>query len=107
MSDLIKAIKEEIVNNKGLKIENADWHTCACELFELRMVIKELEAKERLLREKLIELSEGMSRHNDIFMFQRIQSRGRLDYPQIIKDYMVTVETYRKEPIVSWELNKV
>lgn len=103
----ITTLKNDFVNEKGISIESSEWNDTARELHELRMAMKTLDAKEKALKERLIALSEGVSRHNGIYLFQCQQSAGRLDYPQILKDYMVDQERYRKDPIISWKLSKI
>lgn len=106
-SALISTLKSEVVKGKGIETTDADWMVVANQLYELRMVIKDLEVKEKTLKHQLIELSEGQSRYNDDFLFQRLEAAGRIDYAKLLKDNPVDVEPYRKDPVISWKLSRL
>lgn len=80
-----------------------EWVKWSCLWKELQEEKKRLEAKEKECRENLIELSDGSSYGNGIYVSQ-IEKKGSVDYSKIPVLKTIDLEKYRKESSKYWKI---
>jgi len=104
---LIETAKKEFVKSLGNETADSEWNTVAQELYDLKMVVKKYTLMESELKKKLTALSNEQTTFNSMYMWERSDRVGTLDYAKIIKDYNVEKDLYRKASTAVWKLSKL
>lgn len=79
------------------------------DLAELNEILKEkksLEAKEKELREKIIDKMDHPRMYGSGVRVIRIERAGTVDWKKVEKDYGVDPEKYRKAPVISYQFRQ-
>ena len=84
-----------------------EWSDAAKELHNTKILIKELEEREKSLQAKLILLSRNDTAQDDNFVFERYERKGSVNYTAIPELKAINLEQYRKNPMVCWKLSRI
>lgn len=83
-----------------------EWNLIATQWADIQDQVLELEKKEKQLRDKLVQMSEGNSCMGSGVKTSRCFRKGNVDYGQIPQLKGVSLEKYRKEPVEYWKISK-
>lgn len=98
-----KLTERDYVNMEADK----SWEIVAKEWKELEEKISELEAREKVLREQLIELAQDKNAQGQGVKLTRSLSRGLVDYDKIPELQSVNKELYRKKSFYKYRLSAI
>lgn len=107
---------EQVKNLEPPKLQDGDyiqkghdenWVTVETELLEILDQLSVLEAKEKELREKLKVMADGQNIAGKNMRFQKIMRPGNIDYKAIPELGTIDLEQYRKNPIVSYRVDRL
>lgn len=86
---------------------NYEWLETAQELYNIKMMIKDLDTKEKTLSELLRSLSNDEDARGGKFMYFREQRKGSINYELIPHLKGVNLESFRKQNVIIWKLRMV
>jgi len=89
------------------KGHDENWVTVETELLEILDQLTVLETKEKELREKLKVMADGHNIAGKNMRFQKIMRPGNIDYKAIPELGLIDLEQYRKNPIVSYRVDRL
>lgn len=84
--------------------DNFLWKAKSIRYRELDALIKELEAEKELVRNELIEMSEGQSSCGEGIKLIKTSVKGRVDYESIPELKTVNLDQYRKPNSFTWKI---
>ena len=84
-----------------------EWIAIARDLYEAKIMAKEIERKEKELEEKLKLLSDVVSSKGGDYVYSLSERLGSIQYKDIEILKSMDLEKYRSEPVSIWKLLKV
>ena len=104
-SNLLNFVPPELTE-KDYVFQGIEWQSVAKELMVQQEIIRNAEAKEKELREKLIELSQGKNSCGGGIKATKIARKGNVKYQDIPELLDVDIEKYRGSTIFTWRITK-
>ena len=109
-----KVFKEQVDNlvppklgDKDFQVMDNDiWDSYASQWITLNMQLKELEQREKDLRERLISMSRNQNAKGSGVKVSRILKKGNIDYSKVPQLEGLSLEEYRKGPTEYWKIAK-
>lgn len=80
------------------------WSMYASQWITMNSQLKELEKKEKALREQLISMSQDQNTLGSGIKVSKVLRKGTIDYSKIPELKNVNLETYRKETVEYWKI---
>jgi len=80
------------------------WSSYASQWIAISGQLKELEKKEKALKEQLISLSQNQNTLGSGIKVSKVLRKGNVDYSKIPELQGVNLESYRKDPIEYWKI---
>jgi len=104
MQGLIPPFSRE---NDYVEIQDDAFCKAALQWQNLNRQLKELETKEKEMRNTLISFARGSNVKGAGIMLSKIVRKGNVDYNSIPELKEIDLESYRKAPIETWRLSEV
>lgn len=86
-----------------LEINDSKWQKCALEFIETKRARKELEEKEKVLTDQLIQMAKGQNCYGAGIKLTKVVRKGNVDYQSIPAFKEIDIEQYRKKPTSYWK----
>lgn len=99
-------IVPELTDKDYELIHSPEWEQTASEWILIQEKVKEIEFKEKALREKLISLSKNKNSMGSGIKVCKTARKGNVDYAKIPELFLVDLEPYRKPAVEYWKILK-
>ncbi len=105
--ELLKSkIPPELTERDYYQREDDLWNQCALEYQSLLIQSEIIENRKKMVKQRIISLSNGQSSLGGGIRVRKITQKGRVDYDKIPELKLIDLDSYRSDPIEFWKITE-
>lgn len=105
LKSLEKLCQSEIIDKDIIELDSSDAKNLSSQYINCLKIISDLEKKKEIIKQKLINLSEGKNIKCGSLTLYSVVKKGNVDYKSIPGMEFIDLDKYRKEPSQYWKIN--